>query len=127
MAAATGPGAPAALRPGGLARGAERPHQVRPRASVTNVGSHVVTPVAASAAPARARSAGSAARASTPANPLTWRSTNPGAARPAAPGPGASPAAATRPSSRLARRRDTSSPPTSAWRTPSRVALTRSG
>ena len=50
--------------------------------AVTNVGWNAVVPVASSASPTRTYPSRSVAIRSTPANPLTCRSTNPGAAIP---------------------------------------------
>ena len=50
--------------------------------AVTNVGWNAVVPVASSASPTRTYPSKSVAIRSTPANPLTCRSTNPGAAIP---------------------------------------------
>ena len=53
-------------------------------ADVISVGRYAVTPVSRSASPAVAKPSASAPRKSTPAKPLTWRSTKPGAAIPRA-------------------------------------------
>ena len=65
------------MPPAGIARSAS---SSAASGAVTNVGWKAVVPVASSASPTRTYPSWSVAIRSTPANPLTCRSTNPGAA-----------------------------------------------